>query len=94
MILRLSFPSSSSSGRPKVRKTPAPGNEAGSIDVGPGQASTMGHAIGEMTRIGVVGCPSRIASRKPCTAGTKLRSRKQSWLTTLMPSLSVIKSAG
>ncbi|CAM5600753.1 hypothetical protein SANTM175S_06598 [Streptomyces antimycoticus] len=50
--------------------------------------------MAETTSSGVVGCPSRIVSRKPCTAGVKARSRIRSALTRLMPILMLIRSAG
>ncbi len=62
--------------------------------VGPGVSSCIGHSTGETTSSGVSGWPSRTVSRKPCTAGPKARSRITSVLTTLMPSLTLIRSAG
>ena len=50
--------------------------------------------MGETTSSGVVGCPSRMVSRKPCTAGAKARRRIRSVLTRLMPILTLIRSAG
>ena len=46
---------------------------AGSKPTGPAASSCMGQRIGEITRIGVVGFPSRMVSRNPCRAGTKVR---------------------
>ncbi len=62
--------------------------------LGPGVSSWMAHQIGDTTRIGVSGRPSRMVSRKPCTAGVKARSRIRSVLTRLIPSLRLIRSAG
>ncbi len=66
---------------------------AGSAFVGPGRSSTPGQMIGETTSSGVSGCPSRIVSRNPCTAGMNARSRNESAFTMLMPSLRLIASA-
>ncbi len=51
----------------------------------------MGHQMGEITSSGG---PSRMVSRKPCTAGVKARRRIRSVLTRLMPILMLIRSAG
>ena len=66
----------------------------GSKPSGPGLSSCMGQRIGEIRRIGAVGFPSRMVSRNPCRAGTKVRRFKVSPLTTLMPILMLIRSAG
>ena len=78
---------------PRSRTSPAP-SRLRSGAAGTGVSSWMGHRSGETTSSGVVGCPSRMVSRKPCTAGPKARSRIRSVLTRLMPILTLIRSAG
>ena len=66
---------------------------APSVTVGPGVSSAIGKTISEATMIGVVGWPSRTVSRKPCSAGRNARSRIESKLITLTPTLRLMKSA-
>ena len=62
--------------------------------LGPGVSSWIGHRRGETTSSGVSGCPSRIVSRNPSTAGASARSRIRSVLTRLMPIFTLTRSAG
>ena len=61
---------------------------------GPGVSSWIGQRIDETTSSGVVGWPSRIVSRKPCTAGANARRRIRSVFTMLMPIFTLTRSAG
>jgi hypothetical protein len=54
----------------------------------------MGQYSGPSTTNGTCGCPSRMVSRKPWTAGPNARTRIRSALTILMPILTLMRSAG
>ncbi len=95
MTPRVSFPLARSAGSPAARKRILPSPTAlKSGRLGPGVSSWMGHRMGETTSSGVAGWPSLRVSRNPCTAGPKARSRIRSLLTTLIPILTLIRSAG
>ena len=84
-----------SAGSPVARKRTRPSARASeSGAAGPGVSSWMGQSSGVTTSSGVAGWPSRMVSRKPWTAGAKVRSRMPSRFTTLMPTLTLTRSAG
>ncbi len=78
-----------------ARREAAHGSVVAELDPGgPGTCSLPGQRIEDASTIGVSGWPRRTRSRKPCSAGTKVRWSIDRAPTMLMPTLSEITSAG